>query len=61
VTFYAYYPSRSDLMGDFMMRVNALLDQIDGPFPSTAADLVDVVRACELPGILAWLEPRAAL
>jgi AcrR family transcriptional regulator len=62
VTFYAYYPSRSDLMRDFMARVNAVLDRADGPESgSTAADLVDVVRAGELPGILAWLESRAAL
>ena len=62
VTFYAYYPSRSDLMRDFMARVNAVLDRADGPESgSTASDLVDVVRAGELPGILAWLESRAAL
>lgn len=61
VTFYAYYPSRTDLMKDFMARVNAVLDRSDGPGPSTAPDLVDVVRAGELPGILGWLESRAAL
>ncbi|PTT65382.1 TetR/AcrR family transcriptional regulator [Arthrobacter sp. HMWF013] len=62
VTFYAYYPSRSDLMRDFMARVNEVLDRADGPDSgSTAADLVDVVRSGELPGILAWLESRAAL
>ncbi|MCZ9880361.1 TetR/AcrR family transcriptional regulator [Arthrobacter sp. B2a2-09] len=62
VTFYAYYPSRSDLMKDFMARVNAVLDRADGPdSASTAADLVDVVRVGELEGILAWLESRAAL
>ncbi|MFF2029260.1 TetR/AcrR family transcriptional regulator [Arthrobacter sp. NPDC058192] len=61
-TFYAYYPSRSDLMRDFMARVNAVLDRADGPERgSTAAELVDVVRNGELPGILAWLESRAAL
>ncbi|MCG2622664.1 TetR/AcrR family transcriptional regulator [Arthrobacter sp. I2-34] len=62
VTFYAHYPSRSDLMRDFMARVNTVLDRADGPdHASTAAELVDVVRAGELPGILAWLESRAAL
>ena len=62
VTFYAYYPTRSDLMKDFMARVNAVLDRADVPgSASTAVDLVDVVRAGELPGILAWLESRAAL
>jgi AcrR family transcriptional regulator len=62
VTFYAYYPSRSDLMRDFMARVNAFLDRADGPDrTSTAAELVDVVRDGNLPGILAWLESRAAL
>jgi AcrR family transcriptional regulator len=61
-TFYAYYPSRVDLMRDFMARVNAVLDRADAPGSgSTAPDLVDVVRAGELPGILAWLESRAAL
>jgi AcrR family transcriptional regulator len=62
VTFYAYYPSRSDLMRDFMGRVNAVLDRADGPESgSTEANLVDVVRVGELAGILAWLESRAAL
>ncbi|MGO4494023.1 TetR/AcrR family transcriptional regulator [Arthrobacter sp. 2YAF22_2] len=62
VTFYAYYPSRSDLMRDFMARVNAVLERADGPDrTSTAAELVDVVRDGKLPGILAWLESRAAL
>ncbi|BAS12324.1 hypothetical protein AHiyo8_06270 [Arthrobacter sp. Hiyo8] len=62
VTFYAYYPSRSDLMRDFMSRVNAVLDRADGPdSASTAVELVDVVRDGKLPGILAWLESRAAL
>ena len=61
-TFYAYYPSRVDLMRDFMARVNAVLDRADGPDrTTTAAELVDVVREGELPGILAWLESRAAL
>jgi AcrR family transcriptional regulator len=62
VTFYAYYPTRAELMREFMARVNAVLDRADGPDrASTAADLVDVVRAGKLPGILAWLESRAAL
>jgi hypothetical protein len=47
-----YYPTRSDLMRDFMARVNAVLDRADSPgHDSTAADLVDVVRAGELPRI----------
>lgn len=62
VTFYARYPSRSDLMRDFMARVNAVLDRGDSPDQaSTAAELVDVVRAGELPGIYSWLASRAAL
>ena len=62
VTFYAYYPSRTDLMKEFMHRVNAVLERATGEDqPSTAADLVDVVRAGEPAGILAWLESRAAL
>lgn len=62
VTFYAYYPSRTDLMKDFMARVNAMLDRAYGPNSvSTAPELVDVVREGTLAGILAWLESRAAL
>ncbi|MCQ1950030.1 TetR/AcrR family transcriptional regulator [Arthrobacter sp. zg-Y859] len=62
VTFYAYYPSRTDLMKDFMSRVNSVLERAAGPgSTSTAVDLVAVVRVGELPGILAWLESRAAL
>ncbi|MGY3567231.1 TetR/AcrR family transcriptional regulator [Sinomonas sp. RB5] len=62
VTFYAYYPSRTDLMKDFMARVNTMLDRAYGPnSTSTAAELVDVVREGKLAGILAWLESRAAL
>jgi AcrR family transcriptional regulator len=62
VTFYAYYPSRTDLMKDFMARVNIMLDRAYGPnSTSTAAELVDVVREGKLDGILAWLESRAAL
>ena len=62
VTFYAYYPLRSDLMRDFMARVNAVLDRADSPEKaSTAVELVDVVREGTLPGILAWLESRAGL
>ena len=62
VTFYAYYPSRTDLMKDFMARVNAVLDRSSEPGrPSTAAELVDVVRSGELAGILAWIESRAEL
>lgn len=62
VTFYAHFPSRADLMAGFMTRVNSVLDRAFGPDqPSTAPELVDVVRAGELPGILAWIESRAAL
>ncbi|MGN6441424.1 MAG: TetR/AcrR family transcriptional regulator, partial [Arthrobacter sp.] len=62
VTFYAYYPTRADLMRDFMARVNAVLERADGPDSgSTAPDLVQVVRDGKLAGILAWLESRAAL
>src|SRR6476646_2369029 len=54
LTISAYYPSRADLMRDFMARVNAVLDRADGPESgSTAADLVEVVHAGELSGILA--------
>ena len=61
-TFYAHYPSRADLMRDFMARVNTVLDRADGPDrATTAAGLVDMVREGELEGILTWLESRAAL
>lgn len=61
-TFYAHYPSRADLMRDFMARVNAVLDRADGPDrATTAVELVDVVRGGRLPDILAWLESRSAL
>ena len=62
VTFYAYYPSRADLMKDFMGRVNAVLDRANGPDEaSTEPALVEVVREGQLAGILAWLESRAEL
>lgn len=62
VTFYAHYPSRLDLMKEFMGRVNAVLDRPEGPDrTSTAAELVDVVREGELSGIFGWLESRATL
>lgn len=62
VTFYAHYPSRLDLMKEFMGRVNAVLDRPEGPDQtSTAAELVNVVQEGELAGIFAWLESRAAL
>ncbi len=62
VTFYAYYSSRSDLMRDFMARINAVLDRQNGPdLASTAPELVDTVRGGKLSGILDWLESRAAL
>lgn len=62
VTFYAYYPSRVDLMKDFMGRVNVVLDRANGlDQASTAVELVDVVEKGELTGILSWLESRSEL
>ncbi|MGB9036407.1 MAG: TetR/AcrR family transcriptional regulator [Paeniglutamicibacter sp.] len=61
VTFYAYYPTRVDLMKDFMARVNAVLDRANAAGTSTATDLVELVRKGELPDILAWLESRSRL
>ena len=62
VTFYAYYPSRTELMKDFMGRVNAVLERAgEAGQPSTAQELVDVVRAGRLSDVLDWLESRAAL
>ena len=40
-TFYAHYPSRADLMRDFMARVNAVLDRADGPDRATTAASTD--------------------
>src|SRR5438128_10768780 len=54
VTFYAYYPTRADLMRDFMARVNAVLERADGPGrASTAPALAEVVRDGRLAGIRA--------
>jgi AcrR family transcriptional regulator len=62
VTFYAHYPTRTDLMKEFMGRVNAVLDRPNGPDnASTAAELIDVVRDGSLSGIQAWLESRAVI
>lgn len=62
VTFYAHFPSRTELMHEFLARVNTVLDRADGPDrASTEARLVEIVRAGDLPGILAWLESRAVL
>ncbi|MCC3271653.1 TetR/AcrR family transcriptional regulator [Arthrobacter zhangbolii] len=62
VTFYAYYPSRTELMKDFMGRVNSVLERAAGAGqPSTARELVEVVRAGRMAGVLDWLESRAAL
>lgn len=62
VTFYAHFPTRMDLMKEFMSRVNAVLDRPTGPNEaSTAAELIDVVRQGTLTGIYAWLESRAEL
>lgn len=61
VTFYAHYPSRTDLMRAFMARVNEVLQRQPAEnAASTAQDLVDVVRDGKLAGIQAWIEARAA-
>lgn len=60
-TFYAHYPSRADLMRDFMARVNAVLQREPAAdAASTAQDLVDVVREGRRADIQAWIEARAA-
>ena len=62
MTFYAYYPTRLDLMSDFMGRVNSILDRIDASdHTSSAPALVDVVREGTLDGIYAWLVDRSEL
>lgn len=62
MTFYTYYPTRLDLMKDFMGRVNAILDRVDSEaHGSSAPALVDVVRAGAAQGINSWLLNRSEL
>ncbi|MFI1561668.1 TetR/AcrR family transcriptional regulator [Streptomyces sp. NPDC020490] len=56
VTFYAYFPSRSDLMRALIGELNELLERIASPtHGSTARDLVAVVADGSRQSITRWL------
>lgn len=56
VTFYAYFPSRSDLMRALIGELNEKLERIDSPVHgSTARRLVEVVRDGSREAITEWL------
>jgi AcrR family transcriptional regulator len=60
VTFYAYFPSRSDLMRELIAELNQLLERISSPgHGSTANDLVAAVRDGSREAIGAWLLERS--
>lgn len=62
MTFYSYFPTRLDLMKDFLGRVNAILDRFNDPqHASSAPDLVEVVSIGTYESILAWLQNRSEL
>ena len=56
VTFYAYFPSRSDLMRELIAELNQMLERSSEPgHGSTANALVTAVRDGERTGIAGWL------
>jgi AcrR family transcriptional regulator len=56
VTFYAYFPSRSDLMRELIGELNQNLERISDPgHGSTARSLVSAVRDGDRAGFAAWL------
>jgi AcrR family transcriptional regulator len=60
VTFYAYFPSRSDLMRELLAELNEILQRISSPdHGSTAGDLVAAVRDGSREAIGAWLVERS--
>jgi AcrR family transcriptional regulator len=60
VTFYAYFPSRSDLMRELIAELNQILERISSPdHGSTANDLVAAVRDGSREAIGAWLLERS--
>src|SRR3954464_12932187 len=60
VTFYAYFPSRSDLMRELIAELNQILERISSPdHGSTASDLVTAVRDGSREAIGAWLVDRS--
>ena len=60
VTFYAYFPSRSDLMKELIAQLNELMERISSPHHgSTANDLVAAVRDGSREAIGGWLLDRS--
>lgn len=60
VTFYAYFPSRGDLMKELIGELNEILQRISSPaHGSTANDLVAAVRDGSREAIGAWLVERS--
>lgn len=60
VTFYAYFPSRSDLMRELIAELNQILQRTSSPdHGSTAGDLVAAVRDGSRDAIGAWLVERS--
>ncbi len=60
VTFYAYFPSRSDLMRELISELNQILERVSSPdHGSTANDLVAAVRDGSREAIGAWLLERS--
>jgi AcrR family transcriptional regulator len=61
VTFYAYFPSRSDLMRELIAELNGILDRINSPeHGSTAGTLVAAVREGTRESVRGWLTGVAA-
>lgn len=61
VTFYAYFPSRADLMKALIGQLNELLGRTESPTGrSTARTLVDIVAQGDPAKIGAWLRETAA-
>ncbi|MHC1559195.1 TetR/AcrR family transcriptional regulator [Actinomycetospora sp. C-140] len=60
VTFYSYFPSRSDLVKELIAELNQMLERISSPdHGSTAGDLVAAVRDGSRDAIGAWLVERS--
>lgn len=60
VTFYAYFPSRADLMKALIGQLNELLGRTESPHGSTARALVAIVAEGDPAKIGAWLRETAA-
>lgn len=60
VTFYAHFPSRTDLMRALFGELNELLDRTDSTERGTTSDeLVGVIRKGTRDGITAWIRQSA--